>query len=168
MPYRRHYYLADPVISHLNIVVPTITDPFISSRYTGLVAIIAVTVYELCVKDIFYRFSQAKHNVFGAYVNKSFSRLNGRITLKNIKDEYLPRFGDKYLKRFNKRLESAEQNSLRNFGKSICSSYGNIIQWRHDFAHEGNFLTTVTYNEAVESYNLGKEVIRILNESMKR
>ncbi len=106
--------------------------------------------------------------MFGVFVNSYFYHLNGRIKLSNIKEDYLPKFGDVYVRRFTKNLELAEKTSLRNTGKSIISSYGNILQWRHQFAHEGIIPSTVTYTEAVDSYQLGKEVIRILAESMKR
>lgn len=168
MPHTLRYSLADPIIAHLNTIVLTVSDPFITSRFIGLVSISAVTVYELCIKDIFGRFSHSKHKVFGVFVNSCFYHLNGRIKLSNIKNDYLPKFGDVYVKRFTKNLELAEKTSLRNTGKSILSSYGNIIQWRHQFAHEGIIPSTVTYTEAVDSYQLGKEVIRILAESMKR
>jgi hypothetical protein len=156
------------MISHLDTVIPTVTDPFITSRYIGLVSVAAVTAYELCIKDIFYRFSQAKHKVFGSYVLSSMERINGRITLRNIKEDYLQKFGEIYVKRFNKKLEFAEQSTLKTTGKSIRSSYGNIIVWRNQFAHEGIVNDLVTYKEAVDSYQLGKEVIRVLSESMKR
>ena len=168
MPYSRYYNLADSVVNHLNGVMSSITDPFISSRYVGLVAIASVTVYELCIKDIFYRFSHSKHKVFGLFVNSTFERINGRIKLSDIREKYLPKFGDVYVKRFTKKIDLAEKNSLKTVNKSIKSSYGNIIQWRHQFAHEGNFVSTVTYEEAVDSYHLGKEVIRCLSESLRR
>jgi hypothetical protein len=168
MPHSRYYNLADSVVNHLDNVMSTVTDPFISSRYIGLVAIASVTVYELCIKDIFFRFSNSKHKVFGLFVNRTFDRINGRIKLSVICEEYLPKFGDVYVNRFNIKLNLVEQNSLRTIGKSIKSSYGNIIQWRNQFAHEGNFVSTVTYNEAVESYHLGKGVIKCLSESLRR
>jgi hypothetical protein len=164
-----HYFgLVDPVISHLNSTVSAVTDQFILSRYAGLVAIGAVTVYELCIKDIFYRFGSKKHKVFGSFVSKHFDRINGRIRLSDIKKEYLPSFGNVYLKRFVARLEQAEKQTLASTGKSISASYGNIIVWRHQFAHEGNFVSNVTYAEAVDSYLLGKEVITVLAETMTR
>ena len=168
MPHSRYFVLADSVINHLNTVMNTVSDPFISSRYVGLVSIASVTVYELCIKDIFFQFSNSKHRVFGSFVNKSFERMNGRIKLTIIKNEYLPKFGEVYVKRFSKKIESAERLTLRSSGKSIQSSYGNIIEWRNQFAHEGNFISTVTYNEAVESYYLGKEVINCLFKSLRR
>lgn len=168
MSYIHHYTLADPIVGHLNSVVPEMTDPFIITRYIGLVSVAAVTVYELCIKEIFCGFGHKKHKVFGTYVNKSFERINGRIKLSNITEDYLPRFGDIYIKRFKKKLEKAEKTTIRQKHKSIRGSYGNIIVWRNQFAHEGDFPSTVTYQEAVESYQLGKEVIRILAETMRR
>jgi len=168
MPHSRYYKLAEPVISHLNEVMSSVTDPFISSRYVGLVAIASVTVYELCIKDIFSQFSSSKHKIFGLFVTSTFERINGRIKLADIRDNYLPKFGDVYVKRFTRKLDLAEKNSLQTAKKSIKSSYGNIIQWRHQFAHEGNFVSTVTYSEAVASYHLGKEVIKCLSESLRK
>ena len=77
-------------------------------------------------------------------------------------------FGEKYVKRFVAKLEAAEKLSLRNARLSILTSYGNIITWRHQFAHEGQIPSTVTYAEIVQSYNAGKEVIKCLAESMQR
>jgi len=131
-------------------------------------AVAAVTVYELCIKDIFWGFSSRKHKVFGTFVSKHFERINGRIRLCDIKGEYLPRFGEVYQRRFAARLKVAETLELRSSGKSITASYNNIITWRHQFAHEGSFVSTVTYSEAVDCYTLGKEVIRVLAETMTR
>jgi hypothetical protein len=166
MPHSRHFALADPVIAHLNSVVCNVTDQFILSRYVGLIAVAAVTVYELCIKDIFWRFSSRKHKVFGTFVSKHFEKINGRIRLCDIKGEYLPRFGEVYLKGFAARLDEAENLELRGSGRSIIASYNNIITWRHQFAHEGIFVSTVTYSEAVDCYALGKGVIRVLAETM--
>ena len=54
MAYQDHFKLADDMISHLDSVVGGITDSFVTSRYVGFVAVAAVTVYELAIKEIFY------------------------------------------------------------------------------------------------------------------
>jgi hypothetical protein len=159
-----HFRLADDMISHLNSVVYSVNDPFVESRYVGFVAVAAVTVYELCIKEIFCDFALRKHKVFGVFVDNYFSRINGRISLKSIKDEYLKKFGNKYVKRFKARSKDADDRCLQEYGKSMLASYGNIVVWRNQFAHEGSLPTTATYREVTKSYEMGKNVIIVLND----
>jgi hypothetical protein len=168
MAYLNHFTMADDMINHLSSVVSSQTDPFISSRYVGFVSVSAVTVYELALKEIFIDFAQQKHNVFGTYAKSHFDRINGRIKYKSIKDDYIVKFGDRYLKRYKKKMSLLESNSLTTQGKSIINSYNNLITWRNDFAHEGHIPNTVTFNEAVDSYRLGKELIKCVAETMTR
>jgi hypothetical protein len=168
MAYTSHFTIADDMITHLNSIVGGITDPFISSRYVGFVSVSAVTVYELALKEIFIDFAQKKHNVFGTYAESHFDRINGRIKHQNIKDDYVGKFGIKYLKRYKKKVAETEKAFLISHGKSILNSYNNLITWRNDFAHEGHIPSTVTFNEVVDSYHLGKELIKSVADTMKR
>jgi hypothetical protein len=167
MSLRKHFKLADDIITHLNTVVRSIPDPFIGSRYTGLVSIAAVTVYELCIKEIFCEFSQKKDKAFGIFVENYFKRISGRIKYQIICEDYLKKFGDKYYKKFKERSNSAEEICLRDYGNSIFNSYNNIIEWRNQFAHEGTIPTTATYEEVTKSYEIGKNIVIILKEIMK-
>src|SRR5688572_17928151 len=98
--YSDHYKLADDLIAHLDSVLVGINDPFISSRYTGFVAVCSVTVLELALKSILCDFAAAKHKVLGTFCAKHFERINGRISLDTIDGDYLQRFGVKYRTRF--------------------------------------------------------------------
>ena len=168
MGYQDHFHLADDVITHLDEVIGSLDDEFISSRYIGLVAIAAVTVYELSIKDIFCEFGEAKNKVFGNFTRSHFERINGRIKTRIIKNEYIKRFGDKYVKRFSRKIEAIEKSYLRTHNISIRSSYNNIIEWRNQFAHAGTLPMTVTYQEVIDSYEYGKLVIECLAETMRR
>lgn len=168
MAYDDHFRLADDYITHLDLVIGAIADPFIKSRYSGFLAVSAVTVYELALKNIFRDFAARKHNVLANFTNLYFARINGRIKIDVIKDDYVKRFGDKYVKRFSKKLEARERQILRTDGASVRSSYGNIITWRNGFAHEGMVPTTATYDEVKKAYGLGKHVIHCLAETMTR
>jgi len=167
MAYTNHYQLADDVIAHLNTIVPTITNPFLVSRYAGFVTVVSVTVYELAIKEIFIDFGEKKHKVLGEFTRGYFDRINGRIRINTIRNDYIPRFGEKYVKRFNKKIKKAEEQGLRNLRISISANYGNIITWRNDFAHEGVVPATVTYGEVAQAYEYGKEVIKCLAETMR-
>lgn len=168
MSYANNFRLADELIVHLNPVVSPITDQFIASRYVGFVSVAAATVYELAIKEIFCSFGQQKHKVLGTFTAKYFDRINGRIKYKALHEEYVALFGEKYVRRFKNSVVAKDKEILRQRGRSILTSYQNIITWRHQFAHEGQVPTYATYAEAVEAYEIGKEMIHCLASSMQR
>lgn len=168
MAYDDHFKLADDLVAHLDTVIGVLNDPFIESRYTGFVTVSAVTVLELALKTIFLEFAQAKHIVLGTFCSRYFDRINGRIGLSAIRDDYLVKFGQKYQTRFAVRIEKIEQHSLRRFGTSVRSSYGNLITWRNTFAHEGIIPANANYSEAKRAYECGKQVMQCLAGCMNR
>ena len=168
MSYKDRFELADQFVDHLDATIPKIQDAFIASRYVGFVAVSAVTVYEQAIKDIFIAFSMKKNNVFGEFATSYFVRINGRISSREIVREYLPRFGEKYVKRFQRKRDQKEREILHDGRRSILSSYNNIITWRNQFAHEGIVPNTVTFSEVKEAYDSGKYVIHCLAETMVR
>lgn len=165
MAYFEKYKPADDLINHLKSLLPSTTDPFIQSRFTGFTAISAVTVYELAIKDIFIEFAKKKHITFGQFTSTYFEKMNGRINLNNLKNDFVKKFGDKYVKKFNINLEKNENVFLRS-NINIRSEYGNIIECRNEFVHGNN--VTMTFGEVVNAYSNGKEVIKSLAEAMKR
>jgi hypothetical protein len=168
MAYADHFKLADDLISHLTPAVAGIKDPFLASRYSGFVAVTAVTVYELAVKEILCTFGESKHIVLGNFTRSYFERINGRIKYITLHGEYVSAFGDKYVRRFKKIVQGREREILLSKKKSILTSYDNIITWRHQFAHQGQVPTNATYAEAVDAYEAGKEIIECLASSMRR
>lgn len=168
MAYRAHFAHADSVVAHLNGLVPTLADPLLEAKYVGFITVAAVTVYELAIKEIFIEFAKKKHKVLGNFTEKFFERLNGRIRTKEIQDKYLPNFGDKYVDQFKKQLAGAATAYLAAHRRDILSSYGNVITWRNEFAHEGRINVTATYREAVLAYEDGKVVIDCLAQAMVR
>ncbi|WP_260291950.1 HEPN domain-containing protein [Sedimenticola hydrogenitrophicus] len=168
MAYIDHFKHADDVVNHLNTIVPAIADPLLKAKYVGFVSVVAVTVYEMAVKDIFIDFANKKHKVLGNFTESYFDRISGKIKLRIIKDEYIPRFGAKYKTRFQKNIEKCAKTYFQANHRDIKSSYGNLITWRNDFAHEGRINTTATYEEAVQAYEDGKEVIHCLAKCMIR
>ncbi len=166
--YTDRFSLADDYIVHLDHMMAGIGDPFIQSRYLGFIAISAVTVYELAIKDIFYEFADRKHSVLGNATRYKFEQINGRIKIQSLKQEHIGPFGQKYVKRFEKKLEIAEKISLESRLGSIKSAYGNIISWRHTFVHSGEAPNTTTYQEVKRAYETGRGVLHVLNETMRR
>ena len=168
MAYKDHFKIADEMIEHLNLTISEISDPFIASRYIGFVSVASVTVYELAIKEIFTEFAEKKNKVFGTFTRSHFDRISGRIRHQTIKEDYIKRFGDRYVKRYKRKIDEVEKKGLREDGVSILNSYNNIIVWRNEFAHAGIIPSTVTFQEVVTSYEAGKKLIECIAETMKR
>jgi len=166
--YTDHFAHADDVVSHLNTLVPGLPDPLLRAKYAGFAAVAAVTVYELAIKDVFIDFSRKKHKVFGEFTQVYFSRLNGRIKLRMLKEDHVRRFGSRYEKRFKRLLETENKTFLRTHRRELSSAYNNLIVWRHDFAHQGIISSSATYGEVVQAYEDGKKVIHCLASTMVR
>jgi hypothetical protein len=165
MAYADRYQHADDIIQHLDTVVPGLADPLLKAKYTGFVAVAAVTVYELAIKEVFIEFAREKNPSFGTFVAASFERINGRIRLDDLK-EYSSRFGASYRDAFCDGLSSACDRQLRLNRRDLRSTYSNLVLWRHEFAHAGRVSTSATYEEAVQSYRDGKLVIDCLAQAM--
>lgn len=168
MSYTDRFTLVEDYLAHVDPLMAGLADPFVEARYTGFIATSAVTAYELAVKDIFYGFADKKHVVLGSVTRAKFNRMNGRIKLKELADEHVKMFGDKYFNRFKANLVKAENDYLHAHGKSPKSAYNNVITWRHQFVHEGTLPNTTNYLEIKEQYTAGKEVIHCLSRSMVR
>lgn len=159
---------ADDVIAHLAALMPQLTDPLLEPKYVGFAAVAAVTVYEVAIKETFYEFASRKHQILEVFTKAHFDRLNGRIKVNLITDEYLPRFGSKYVLRFKKDFDTTCVSYLSQNHRDIKSSYANIITWRNEFAHQGGINRTVTFSEVVTAYEDGKEVIYCLGRALQR
>lgn len=168
MSYTSHFQHADDVVAHLNTIVRGIGDPLLKAKYTGFLSVSAVTTYELAVKTIFIEFAQIKHAAFGGFASRHFDKINGRIRINNLKDDYIKKFGDKYLERFEKKLKKERANYLAAHKRDAVSSYANLIEARNKFAHGGQVSANSTYEETVRAYEDGKLVLKCLAESMRR
>lgn len=168
MAYIDHFKLTDDLILHLDPVLTALNDPFIESRYTGFLAVSAVTVLELALKSVFCDFAAAKHPVLGTFCAQYFDRLNGRIGLDVIRKDYIPKFGKKYVDRFEDRIDRLEQQQLLTARVSVKSSYGNLVTWRNEFAHKGIVPANATYDEVKRAYQCGKDILHCLASCMRR
>ncbi len=168
MSYTDRFALVEDYLSHVDPVMATITAPFVEARYTGFIAISAVTAYELAIKDIFYAFADRKHLVLGEVTRARFVRLNGKIKLDDLKKDHVKMFGVKYLNKFIKNLEETENEYVILNSKSPRSAYNNVIVWRNQFVHEGTLPNTTNYAGIKDQYTAGKEVIHCLFRSMVR
>ncbi len=168
MAYTDRFVSLDGLVEHLDTIVPLMRDHFLISHYVGFLNVSIVTVWELSVKDIFLSFAAKKHRSFGTYCGNVLEKMNGRISVKDLKDQHIRRFGEKYLNRFTKLLEVEDRHSLGEAGISIKAAYGNVIVWRNSFAHEGVLPVNASYAETRKGYEAGKVLLACLSKSMTR
>lgn len=166
MAYQNRFNSVDLLIAQLAPIAQPGTDPLVLSAMAGIVAVEAVTAYELAIKDIFEDFSRKKNKVFGCFVQSSLGRLNGRIRYQEIRDNMVKAFGDKYHKRFVDKKDLKTAIVMANEHVDLVQTYDNLVLGRHQFVHAGRL--TMTLQEAIRYYNIGKDLIAALDETMKR
>ncbi len=166
MAYQDRFVTTDNLIAHLSPIVIGLTDTAVKSNYAGFLSVSAVTVYELAIKDIFAEFATKKNIVFGNFIEEHFASINGRIKLADLKGQHIRPFGSKYLDKFEKKLGRRERIVFSTLRKNVRSDYSNLIICRHKYVHAGN--STLTFQEVLDSYQTGKEVIHSLYETMQR
>lgn len=166
MAYQDRFSTTDNLIAHLSPIVTGITDSAIISNYAGFLSVSAVTVFELAIRDIFTEFAAKKNIVFGNFVEKHFANINGRIKLDDLKGNHIKLFGTRYLDKFEKKLVRREVIVFTSTRKNVRSDYSNLIMCRHKYVHGGN--PTLTFQEVLDNYQTGKEVIHSLYEAMQR
>lgn len=166
MAFRNRFNSVDLLITQLTSIAQPGIDPLVLSAMAGIVAVEAVTAYELAIKDILEDFSYKKNKVFGSFVKSSLGRLNGRIKYQEIKDNMVKAFGDKYHKRFVAKKDIKTARVMAAEHVDLVQTYDNLVIGRHQFVHAGNL--TMTLQEAIRYYNIGKELIEALDEAMRR
>lgn len=165
MGYKDHFRLVDDVTAHLDAAVVAV-DAFTQSRYVGFYSVAAAAVVELALKEIIISFATSNHPMFGGYVQSKYEQINGRIKLAHIKDDHLDPFGEKYKKRFHKLLDRVERTELRRRKFSVKSSYTNLLNCRHAFAHEGSIPAHSTYSEVKKGFDAAKIVLACLAKTL--
>lgn len=156
----------DLLISQLRPMVSPTIDPLVLSSWAGIVAVNAVTAYELAIKDIFKDFAYMKHKVFGTFVQTTYTKLNGRIKYCDIKKELVKPYGEKYAQKLVHKKEVKTAEVFASEGVDLVQTYDNLIECRHQLVHSGVF--TMSFDEAVHSYQVGKILIDVVDETMKR
>lgn len=122
----------------------------------GLLVVAIAARYESCVKEIIYDHTERRHESFGAYARRNYSRINSKISIRDLK-KYCEIFEPAVKTKFTSLLTSRRQWVSARVGKNIENCYERILELRHDFAHTGNRNTTLT--EAFQTHRLAKHVI---------
>ena len=155
--------LATKMLSHAG--QGSFSDQEFSADVAGFLSIAYAAAFEECIKDIFIEFARNEHKVLHSVISISFDRIDSKIRINDhIKDKYLKQLGSDYRDRFSSQLEAEEKKYNKDKKASIKTSYENIINWRHEFAHKLESNTTIS--EVQSAYDAAKKVIMILNNCL--
>ena len=133
MPYTDRFISTDNLITNLSPNIAIITNTAILASYAGFLSVSSITVYELAIKDIFSDFATKKHLVFGHFVEKYLSRINGRIQINDLKSGQVKAFGNKYLQKFDVSInnQSVQQINITSTGAGIYDLFAQQAQQSH-------------------------------------
>ena len=157
---------ADEYLRYVEQAVSAELDQYIQSRYLGFVIVTSVTVYEIAAKEIISTFANKKHKIFGSFIDGRFEKIDARIQIEDLDNDFVKYFGERYSKKFKQLLADKEEETLQTKRASMKAAYKNLIRWRHDFVHNGNAPTTTNLAEVCSFYELGKDVIRCFDEAL--
>jgi hypothetical protein len=105
----------------------------------------------------------SSHNVaFGNFAVNNYSRLNSRVSIKDLHG-YAKTFDSRVRDRFRTFLDQRKRQIDARLGKNIESAYGQILSWRHDFAHAG--IRNTTIEEALATHRFAKRVLYVFDRA---
>jgi hypothetical protein len=168
LPYHSNFVHADEIIAHVGGLRGLGLDPLLEAKYIGFVTVACATVFEMAIKEILISFADKKHKVLGSVIRSRCERMNGRIQIDNLKQDYILPLGTKYKDRFDRKLAESANRVLRMRHRDIRASYRNLLLWRHSFAHAAATGANATWAEVVQAYEDGKDIILCLHESLVR
>jgi hypothetical protein len=137
---------AHDFISHLESVAPNPGGDLLHARFAGFAAVSMVSSLEQVVKEEFVCFANTRHADFEAFVVDVYDSFNAQLKMDLLISRHLKRFGQSRVLRFRTLVERCERRYLRWMRRSLKSDYANLIQWRHDCAHEG-YLKNATLHD---------------------
>ncbi|MGF0539265.1 HEPN domain-containing protein [Agrobacterium sp. ES01] len=142
------------------------TEQRLRNEIAGMFAVTIAASYEGIVKETLVSYAGNFHPKYRSHIEKDFDRLNGRISLDDLK-AYSRRFGltewvghkvKKNSTTFHKILEQRKTIVERRFRTDLITSYENIFTWRHAYAHER--ATVATFSDVYKAHRVAQYVIR--------
>ena len=138
------------------------------NEIAGMFAVTIAASYEGIVKETLIMYAGKFHPKYQDYVRKDFHRMNSRVAVDDLKN-YSKRFGLAQCQwtqddsrrtgtTFHKILEEKQRVVERRFRTDLLTSYKNIFQWRHSYAHDRS--TSATFSDVYKAHRVGQYVIR--------
>jgi RiboL-PSP-HEPN len=133
------------------------------SYCAGLLSVAFCAAIESALKNILIEFGAKQHPLVAEWSKARFEKLNGKIKIKEICDEYLIHYGSERVAEFKKSLTLASKEKYSIEYDQFCSEYSQLMIWRHEFAHAGNVICTIEdIDKNKEKYWLVVETIDLI------
>jgi hypothetical protein len=154
----------DRLIAEIENFIPEGTHGSTGFRadLAGLLVVAIASAYETCVKDVLISHASSKHGDFEYFITQNFAKLNSRIAKEDL-FRYAKLFSSKIHDDFKFLLNKRSGAIERRTGMRITETYGQILSWRHDYAHAGIQNTTVS--EAARFHRFAKRVLYCFDEA---
>ncbi len=118
--------------------------------------------YESCVKEVLIAHASFRHGDFEYFVTQHYAKLNSKIGKDDLL-RYAKLFSAKVHKDFKTLLKKRSDAIASRTGMDIAEKYGQILSWRHDYAHAG--LQNTTVSEAAKFHVFAKRVLYCFDEA---
>lgn len=128
----------------------------------GLLVVSMAASYESSVKETLMSFAARHHVQFGNYAQNQFAKLNSRISMNDLYG-YTKTFDNKVHNRFCELITHRKGRMINKIGKDFTVAYGQMLSWRHDFAHAG--IRNTTIGEALATHRLAKRVLLTFDDA---
>ncbi len=152
----------DSFLKHLEETVTLINDDYLKSQYVGIVAVKAVSAYEVAVKTLLIDYARNIHPIVLKFAEDQYQKLSARISRDEIK-KYLELYGKNILNQFKFIEDTKDARG------GVKSSFTSLQTWRHYFVHQNELHPNQqqsTFEESIKAYELGKGVIYALAEAL--
>jgi RiboL-PSP-HEPN len=130
----------------------------------GLLVVAIAASYESCVKETLVNYASRHHGKFAVFAQNHYSKLSSRVRLSDL-HKYASTCDGAIQYRFGQLIKSRKTKIVNRVGKDFTKSYDQILDWRHDFAHEG--LRNTTVEEALSTHTFGKRVMYAFNDAFE-
>ncbi|MBX7534456.1 hypothetical protein K3175_02150 [Qipengyuania sp. GH1] len=152
--------LANEINQHVPSDRPSLNE--FRSDLAGLLTVTSCATYENCVKLILQDYAGRQSNLFRVYAENQYDKINSRIDIRDL-HKYCKTFHPNISRIFKDKLEKSKRFYLERANSDITESYGQLLKWRHSFAHSGARITTV--EEVLRHHQLGKRVIILFSDA---
>lgn len=145
----------DLLASRIDSFAPIVDLSAISFRadLAGLLTVFIAAHYENCVKETMISYAAGHSKEFEGFVERQFEKLNSKICVNDL-HRYAKILNPKLADQFSLTLKRRRKLISALCGRNVEKQLQQLLNWRHEFAHAGNHVTTV--EEALLTHRLAR------------
>jgi hypothetical protein len=156
----------DELVAEIDTIVPAASGyqgVKLRADLAGLLVVAIAATYENCVKEVLFSYTGRQHATFESYARRRYGKINSKISVQDLKG-YCELLDPSLKTKFQAKLASRKKAIVERTGVNIETMYGQLLEWRHEFAHTGARNTTL--EEAARAHLFAKRIIYIFAEAL--